>query len=372
MKYLTYILLVVAGFMLFVTSHTHAAQFFTDGSPSITSPLDDDSFLFGDSVLVTAPITGDTFAAGKNITIKDKIAKSVYLAGTNVFIEGGVGHNVWAAGQLVSIKGDIDHDVYVVADTLIIDPNTHIRGQLRVAAVDVTIAGSIDGDAYITATTITTSADYGKNAKLDASRFHFTGGSVAGNLTYRTDKAVTDFGKLTVKGSTHFEAVPNSSESDYVLRTSLLGALAMLITGAALILFAGRKVNDVTEMVQTKWVRTFGVGLATFFIGPVLALVLILTNVGFALGLILLALYAAAIYTAGVIGYMIAGIRGMKLLNLKHTSIWVPFILALIVLGAVLAIPDLFIFVSTTFFVGVVIPTLGAEVLWWKSVLQGK
>lgn len=354
-----------------ILPRAQAAQFSTDSSPTISSPVDDDSFLAGNSVLVSAPITGDAFAAGKNVTIKAKIGQSAYVVGTNVFVEGGVDHNLWTAGQLVTIEGDIGHDVYVAGKTVIIDPSTHIHGQLRVAAEDVTIAGIIDGDTYIIATSLATSATYGKNAKFEADQFSFNGGSVAGNLTYRTDKELTDFGNLKVNGKTNFEAISNLSSRNFIVQTALLGALAMFITGGAMILFAGRKVKDVTEMVQTKWAQSLGVGVAVLFLGPLLALALVLTNVGASLGLVVLALYAVAIYTSSVLAYMVVGMRGMKMLNLKFTTIWAPFILALIVLGVLQVIPEFASIILIAFFIGVILPTLGAEVLWWKSVLQG-
>lgn len=373
MKYLSSIFgLILLGTISFLVSPTHAARFTSDNLPSISSPLNDDGFLAGNSVSVTAPISGDVFAGGTNVTIKEKIGQSAYIAGVNLVIEGGVGHNLWIVGQSITIKGDIGHDVYVAGQNITIDPNTHIHGQLRAAGNTISVAGVVDGDALISVSDLTTKATYSKNVTLEATAFHFSGGSVMGDLIYRSAQPMTDFGGMTVKGAIHFETASYVSDNVLLIRSAILGVLAMFVVGAALLLFAGRKVKDVTEMVQNEWVRSLGFGVVALVVTPLLVLLLVATKVGLALALVILALYAVFLYTAGAMASMVVGMRGMKLLRLNYATMWVPFILALIVLGVIQVIPVLAPIILLAFFIGVILPVFGAEVLWWKSVLQGK
>ncbi len=372
MKHFLSFVLLVCALVLVGSPLTHAAVFNAEKSPIITNDVKDDLFTTGDPVLVNAPVFGDLFAAGGTISVRKTVDRSLYVAGSTVTIDEGAGYNAWVAAQTVVIKGEIGHDVWIAAQTVTIDPSARIKGQVRIGAQTVTIAGTVDGKAEITASTVNTSAVYNSDVTLSAEVIEFDGGSIAGNLLYKTPTETSDFGATTITGSKTHEKLNLQTGMNARARSALFGALSMLVSGAVLLFFFRRKVDGVVSLVNSNWVSSLGTGTVVLLLVPVVALMLMITGVGVPLALLTLATYGILLYVAGLLGYVVLGVGIFKTLKQKYQSLWVPFIVALVVMAILQLTPGLNRIAFAAFFVGVFIPTLGATVRWYqKEVVNG-
>lgn len=370
MKYPSFFAVLLGSLFLIATPVTQAAYFSgDDDTQTVSSEILDDAFIGGNTVTISAPITGDTFAAGNSVRVNNKIGRTLFAAGSTVDINTDLGHNLFAAAETVIIKGEIAHDVYVVGQNITIDPSTRIHGQLRVAGKNVVIAGTVDGNAFISSEMVATTAIYGKDVNLDAEIIFANGGSIAGNLIYKTSEEITDWNGLTVAGLTKYEKQAYTTYAEQRAKSVVYGLLSMLMTGAALLFFFRRKVADVVDSTRTNWAQSLGVGVVALIIVPVIAFALMLTIVGIPLALVLIATYFILLYVAGVMAHVVLGAGVLQLLKKNVTSLWIPFLIGLVIMAIVGVVPVLGGILGLAFFIGVFLPTLGSTLLWWYKNL---
>lgn len=367
MRTLPFFAFLIFSLIIGFSTPVWAAQFSNADSPTISAPTNDDLFAASDSILVNAPIGGEAYLAGNTVSIREKVSRSLFVAGKAISVDQGAGYNLWISGQTVVIKGEIGHDVWVAAQTVTIDPSTNIHGQLRVMAQSAIIGGNVDGLAEISVDSFSSSANFAKNVMLEAEKITFTGGTIVGNLTYNTGKEITDFGPVTITGAKNFTKVEFLSRSETKARLALFGGLAILVAGAGLLFFFHRKATGILEIATKQWGKSLGVGTVVLLLVPFGCLLLIMTGIGIPLALILMAGYTVLLLVACLVGYILFGAGVLKSLKQKYISLWVPFIVALVVMSIIQAIPVLGPIVTIAYFLGVFLPTLGATAIWYHK-----
>lgn len=355
-------------------SLTSAASYTTGDNPTISESVSDDVYVSGSNVTVSAPVLGELFAAGDKVTVSQKPSRSVFAAGNTVTLSSGSGYNVFAAGNEVTIKGEIAHDVFVVGNRIIIDPSTVINGTLHIAGNDLTIAGQIKGNVEASGSTITSNAVVGGNFKGDMGNLTFTGGSIGGNLDYKSPADAKGLSTVTVAGTT------TRSDQDYnasgmTYSDWLWAGLATLVTGLALIFLMPRKLEDEMTTITSQWRKSFGWGFLTLIVTPIVAALLIATMIGMPLGFVLIAAYAIALYVAGVIGQILVGswllkrFKNAPIKTHKQHLIW-SLIVGIVVVSLITTIPLLGSIIAFLLFIIVFVPALGAAAIWINNFIQ--
>ncbi len=367
-----FVLLFACFVVLSGVSAVSAASYTTGDSPTISAPVNDDAFISGSDVSVEAPVMGELFAGGDKVTVNKKPTRSVFAAGNTVSISDGSGYNIFAAGNDVTIKGDIAHDVFVAGNRITIDPSTVITGTLHIAGNDMKIAGTIKGNVEANGNTVTSNAIIGGNFKGDVTSLTFTGGSIGGNLDYKSAKDAAGLSTVTVAGATtHGESTyePTSPLSNW-----LWLALGTLITGLAMLFMMPRKLEAEMATMNTQLLKSMGWGFVALIITPIVAVLLIATMIGAPLGLILVAVYTITLYLAGVIGQMFIGSWILKRVNARirtpkqHLG-W-SLVVGIIVVGLLRMIPVVGGIIAFIFFIVAYLPALGAAVLWVTNFLK--
>ena len=353
-----------------LTISVHAATFSSSKSPTISEPINDDLFASGNSILINAPVTGDVFAIGETVMVRKPVSRSLVVAASTVTVDEGIGHTGWIGGQNIVIRGEVGHDLWVAGQAVTIDPSTDIKGQLRVFASTIVIEGTIDGKAIIDGVSITTSANYGSDVEFRAPNIDFNGGTINGNLVYKRQTALDHFGTTKIVGKTTHELLEPSNSLNVRIRQSLFSILSMLIVGSLLIMFLRKKLEKIIDLVLTNWKTSFLSGLATLVVVPLVAIGLVYTVVGIPLALIIMAAYIVLIYISGIIGYFVIGKWLFKRFNRKISSLWWPFIAALVVIGALQLIPTVDWVAMMIFGIATFVPSVGATIHWYKQLLS--
>ncbi len=361
-----------------VAPATLAATFRSNDSLTVNENVNDDAFISGQTIAVRAPIKGELWAFGNNVTISEPVERSIFAAGSQVTVDKGAGYNAFIFGGTVTLKGTITHDVYIGGNTVVFDPSTEIKGSVWVGGQNVQLDGKITGTVHLSADTVTSKATIGGNIEGDVSALSFEGGSIGGNLTYRSNSGATGLDKIKVGGKTERLPVRETSVSAWGrglgrLFTSLR-LLSTLVAGAALLLLLPRKVRDIDEKltkgeVIKSW-GTFGLyGLVGLIATPIILAFVASTLVGIPLALIGSAIYFILLYGAMVIGTILVGRWLLRLIRSKVINDWLALVIGIIITGIAFSIPGLGTFFSFIFLIGVIVPVFAALALWWKQRL---
>ncbi len=363
------ILVFIASFIVGGYMQAQATSVKNDTSVRVSETINDDAIFSGDSVEINSTIKGELVAAGQSITLAQKPERSFLAAGNDIHVDQGIGYNGFLAGNTLTIKGEVGHDLYLAGNDIVIDPSAHIKGALRASGRNVTLGGTIDGDVALASQLATSNATVGGSFKADTSDLRFTGGAISKDLVYRSNQDATGLDQVKVIGKTERTPIPRLP----VARTRMLvwfwTILSGFLAGAAIILLSPKKLHGVTQTVSSQWPTSLLYGFLGLIGFPIIATILFATYIGIPLGLIAMFGYLTLLYMSYVLGQIILG--GMILVRLKQSKLspWIALVVGVGVMSLLSLVPYLNWLVSTVFFFGLVLPTFGGILIWWRSRL---
>jgi hypothetical protein len=362
------ILFVLLIFISSLVSQASAAQFRNEDSLSIEEPSQEDSFFTGQNIQVKAPVSGELFVAANSVEITAKPTRSLFAAGNTVRITDGAGYNVFSAGNTLVIGGTIEHDVYLGGRSIELEPNTHIKGSLRVSGTIVKLAGKIDGDVSFSTRRIESSAEIGKSMTGNANQVVFTEGGISGDLIYNSNQEAAGLEAIKISGKT--ERLPLAVSQTSQFQNWLLGVLTAFITGAALLLLIPVKIRELSHTIRQEWGKLFLVGLGTLVLSPIAIILLFSSVVAWPLALIWSVLLVILIYISFIISEMMIGMYLLKRLMPNQDNWWIALLVGIILISLIRIIPVLGPILLIVMLIGLSIPLMGAVLLWWKNKLS--
>ena len=274
--------------------------FIMAGTARQTNRTEGDLAALGVDAEVSRGVGGDVFTAGRNVLVTDdEKLQNVAAAGANVNIHVKSARNIYAAG------GDID-----------VQADENVKG-VYIAGLSVTLSGTLT-DAIIAAASVNIAGTIDKNLTIRAGNVTFDpDATVGGEITIFSKKrpvlpASIDPSKVTYKTPGVFGRLTDSGAEQTVFgRLTLLLTISGVVAAALLSLvlnaMRGGFFHERAEGFRRFFWRDMLRGFAGVIITPVLALLLLVSVVGAPVGLLLLLLYAVALYLAPIVSGVVLG-----------------------------------------------------------------
>ena len=297
-KYLLILLLVI-----FMAPAANALiQGEADNTLNINKNYDDTALFAGNIVSVDSNIDGlitgyktkDLFAAGSNVAISDVTARSIYAAGGTITVQSDI-ENLYIAGDHVTIDGDFKNVI--------------------VEAQDFTLKGSITGKLKINDDA---KQIISENAKINE---------------IETYVGTTHQGKDFVKeNSAKFIAAAIIAK----IISKIFHFVNIFIIGLVFILLFKKTVTKIEKMNGNAGFifGRFGFGLLALIVIPIISILLLITGLCSAIGIIGLVLYFLGIYLSEVIGTIY-----ISKLVFKNMNNILRYVLTLLILTLIKLIP---------------------------------
>lgn len=275
----------------------------------------EDLYLAGGTVEVRADVRGDVLAAGGRVVVEQRVEGDVIAVGGMVDIAAEVLDDVRAAGGTVYLRGRYTGDAVATGGTVELGPDASVGGRAWFGGGTVSIAGRVGTRLKVAAERVTLAGTVEGNVDLAAREIVILPTArITGALTYRSrEAAVIDPAAQIAGGVTR---LPYQGESRlaglvgsvwFIAATGLLGALLVL----AFPIFASR----VGTILQDNPWKSLGLGAAALIGGPVAAIVLLITVVGAAVGVLTLVVYAIALLLGFLAGAKVLGGFVLRLLR---------------------------------------------------------
>lgn len=340
---------------------------------SISHPISTDAFVASNSLNVNSLIGGELFAAANNLTINKKTDRSIFGVGNVVNVNNGSGYDTFIAGNEVTLSGDFAQDVYILGNDVTLNSNTDIHGDLKIYANRVHLDGKIAGGVEISAGYITSQATIGGNFNtLGSNQLTFTGGSIGNGLSYLNGTTVSGLDTVNVTGDIKVRPVDTSKQNQRtysdILANLVYAMFSLFILGGALIIFAPKKMVEIEEVVLSKWSTYFWRGLLTLIVAPVMAMVLLMTMIGWRVAVVILLFYMLMLLLMTPIAMFIFGGQLMQKLRTKNQpNMWLDLIIGVLVVSIFTALPYVGWALGIIFFFAFSLPTLGAMLFWWRD-----
>ncbi|HEX9504303.1 MAG TPA: polymer-forming cytoskeletal protein [Patescibacteria group bacterium] len=366
MKKLKIISLLAALGLIFGNS-VFAAEFVKPDQESgtITLPASEthhNLYTAGGNVIINSKITGDLYAAGGMVKIIGDVEDNLTVAGGNLDISGKVGRNIRIAGGNISINNAVGSDLLAAGGNIFIAETASIAGDLVSAGGNIELHAPVNGKLMIAAGTVVINNVVKGDVVVTADKKLTFGpkAQVSGKITYygNSDPVIASGAKVGIVDK-HPIQKRNHFAAGLFGVGIVISLLAWIAAGLLLLYLLRRGLTMATDSMREEPWANLGIGLIALIIVPIVALVLLLTLIGYYIALLLIVgyvfalmfscLFAAVFLGKWLFGYIdknisridwrvvVLGIVAFKILKLIPFIGWLlVFLLSMLAFGAIL------------------------------------
>ncbi len=306
--------------------------------------IEDDVYEMKENVIINEDVDGNVHAMGRKVRIEDAIIYgNVFVMAQEIeIVDCEISGTIYAMGEKIFFSGNAD-DICAMGRRVSFEEESIVSRNANVVAKDLTIRGNIERNL---------------NASIEQINIMDTA-VIEGNLNYFSNSKGTISEEAEIE-DIHFMKIHEEPEqekeiTDYVLevvtvalKTSIIAFFILSLTNKFKLMKRGNLILDL--------LKSTGKGMIAFVLTPAIAILLMLSIIGTALGVSLLAIYGVLLYVATAIvaieiAYRIASNKE-QISNVKVVGIailisiilwavkfipvvngWIQFILILIGLG---------------------------------------
>lgn len=263
-----------------------------------------------DSVVITEAVDDDLYAMGGEVRIDGDIEGDAMLAAGRIDFSGGIGDDLRAVGGNVAVTGFVTDQATIAAGTVSIGPESAIGGRAFIAGGDVEIAGQIGENLRLAAGQAVISGRVAGNVEVAAREIRIDSGAViGGDLVWRSGQEPLIAEDAQIFGEIRRAGVGQAPDLSGAAPEKFAGGwvLGITLVSAALVLlwFAPDLIARSAAAFSAAPVRTLLLGAASFVLTPVLGFILVVSLVGWILGLVVITGYAFGLMLSGLVGLLI-------------------------------------------------------------------
>ena len=313
-----------------------------------------DTYIAGSRVDVSGTVNGDLVVAGGQVNIDGTINGDILVAGGQVTVRGSASQNLRVIGGNVLILGSVGRNVSVIGGTITVDSRAKISGNAAFAGGNVELLTEVK-NLSLTAGSATIGSEVLGNVSAGAGSLYLSqNAKIDGNLDYWSQEMATINRGATVSGSVTFHKTQASrnyrqtSEETVGAVGSFIGIVSFigsLILGLLVLWLMPNYSKKTADLVTGKFWLSLLTGFIILVIVPILALILMITLVGFPVALYLIFAYLLFIYTAKIFVALAIGCFISERFKWKLGIYWV-FVAGLILYYILGIIPLLGFFVK--------------------------
>jgi cytoskeletal protein CcmA (bactofilin family) len=341
--------------------------------------IPEDRFIAGRSVDLVENVTGDLFAAGGWVDVAAAIGDNLIALGGIMDVNGRIGgdmlaaggmvdvaasitDNLVVAGGLVTVSGAVEGKLFTAAGRLRVGRTARIAGNVWVAAAATDVAGTVGGNAVISGARTTLRGNFHGDVEVRSLSLTVTDDArIRGRLVhYGPDPAHIAEGAVLDGGfEQRFEPPEEEPPEEGTGWPPIFWILITLGLGLLLDHALPRFVGNASERTLDYPLASLALGLAVLFVTPVMIVLLIVSVLGFAIGIAAIAAYGTLLLLGPVVAlFAAADLAGRVRPGWVETPLRrrLLFVAALVLITLIARIP----YVGTPAFWGVALLGLGA------------
>lgn len=292
--------------LLFLITPTYAAKIETgDYILSKEEIIEDDLYVSGSNITISGIVDGDLLAAGENILVDGTVTGDIYSAGNSIKITGNVSGNTFVFSSNATISAILRKNLYITA--AIADVKGSIEGDLMAAVGQINIEGVVLEDVRVAANQLKSTASVGEDFLVSSSNYSIDESSVAGEVINNRKQAISS--KFTLEDLSGIGS-----------GLTIINFMGMYLAGIIIILLAPVKTLRIEKKITSSWqelLKSYAVGIAALVVGPIAALILLLTGIGVPIALLMIAALTflsifGTLYVESAVGHKILQLTNQK------------------------------------------------------------
>lgn len=264
----------------------------------------------GGSVAVVENASNDIVAAAGHLVISGNAGNELLAAGGSIMISGTAGGDARIAGGNIILSGEIGGEAVFAGGSIHLLPRSFIKHDLIAAAGDFTVEGTIQGETRIIGNEVLINGTISRDAEIKADRLIIGKNAVIkGNLRYQAPREARVEQGAVISGKTTYTQTGFEPPRETFIRILWVFWVVKVIAGmtAALVMYFSLKdkISELTTVALNRFGRETLTGFIVLIVVPAAILLLFMSVIGSALGLISLFLYIAVIFLSGVLGSLV-------------------------------------------------------------------
>ena len=314
--------------------------------------IDDDLVAFGNFIDVKGTVTGNVCAFAQTVNVSGDIGGSLFIGAASSSIGAKSVQTVWAAGGNLIVSGNVSKNLILVGGTLDIDKDARVGKDVRAYGSNFTVRGEILGSIKGGVGKFTMAGKSGK-VKIKADKTHIESTAVILgdlDLTGADEPKIDDGAAIT--GEVSIRAIePEDAEPFFFAFAPMLAFLvaaikfvvliSKIIVGVLLIALFQRYVRRVADTLLKETWKSLGWGFLGVIVIPIAAVVLFATLIGYPLGLLAVYVYSVLLYLSSIFIAVVIGEKIAQLFKKGAVSLYLSFIIGILILFVVGFIPVL-------------------------------
>ncbi len=256
-------------------------------SIGVSQVVENDFYASAGSVTHSGEIKEDMYVVAGSVTINGPVGTDLTAFGGTVQVNAPIGDDVRVIGGEVVISGEVKGDVFVIGGLLKILSSAKVDGGIYFYGGEAEIEGVVMGSLMGRAESITISGEVGA---VDVSVVNLILGdkaNVRGDLSYASIRELERAAGAVVEGDILRGTVAVEEGRG---NASLIFVLSWIFTTLCVFLVFRSRFGELLGDIKQDTMRIGIIGLAGFFIAPVLSFILLATVLGAWLGIISLLL----------------------------------------------------------------------------------
>src|SRR3989344_5716493 len=261
-----------------------------------------------------------------DVSIQENKNTDVYVIGDNINVEREIVGDFFAIGKKITINSPIKGSARIVAEQITV--NSPISGSLLYVADNVYISslGEIEKDAYGFTNKLVLDGRIGQSLNLNTGTesnldsISTISGKVIGNLYYSGPKPEileNSFINGQIIETMKNQNIESSNRSGLII-SKILHSLTIILVGFILFRINKDKLSEIVVSYKTGFARNILIGIVSLILIPVIVIALLVSIIGFPIGLFITFL---AIF-AGYFGYVIPALAlGQKVFEKRPLGI---------------------------------------------------
>lgn len=296
-------------------------------------------YAVGGTVALSGAVTGDTTVIGGNVTVGGEVSDDLSILAGTVSLQSPVGEDVRIVAGQVTITENIAGDLVVVAGKLTISSSAKISGDVLFYGGEMVVEGEVAGRLLGSAETVRVDALVAKG--IDMKTRALTLGeqaNVTGDVSYTSTSDIVRAPGAVVTGNVLKNAEVAQPATDTKARTIAITFLISLFATLSFYLIFRRLVESFGVAVRRGLVVKTAIGFVFVFMMPLVVTILIVSVLGFVVGLVALAALLLLLVLALPLVAVTAGSLLAQLID-KKSTLSIPYL----ILGGVVVTGCLFV-----------------------------
>lgn len=330
--------------------------------------VDHDVFAAAERVEIAGTVNGDVYAAAGEVYIDGTVNGDLLVAGGQINISGDVTQDLRLAGGNVNISGTIGRNASLAAGNVDFTGEGEIVGGLAAAFGNLNLTSPVGKYVKVAGGNLTIANNVGGNVEAAIGSIRLTpNANISGNMTYwSNEKSSVD--EVRVAGRVYFNRTDVGQESKIRNAAGKAGGavsigsfIFTLILGIAFLMLFPKFTRRASDVIKTRPLKSFFLGLLSIFIFAAVFIVLAVTILGIPLALLLALFYGFSLYLARIPVIYLIGSLLMSRFADERQDYW-SFIAGLIIYWILILLPIKPLVTLLVTFTG-----MGAVYLAWRT-----